>query len=83
MKLVAASIKSPVSVTVVVLLVALFGMLALLRIPVQLIPDVEVPQAVVTTIWPGASPEEIESEIVQTQEEQLKSERFIKLELLQ
>jgi HAE1 family hydrophobic/amphiphilic exporter-1 len=73
MKLVDASIKSPVSVTVGVLLVALFGMLALLRIPVQLIPDVEVPQAVVTTIWPGASPEEIETEIVQKQEEQLKS----------
>lgn len=73
MKLVAASIKSPVSVTVVVLLVVLFGMLALLRIPVQLIPDVEVPQAVVTTVWPGASPEEIETEIVQKQEEQLKS----------
>ncbi len=73
MKLVDASIKSPVSVTVVVLLVVLFGMLALLRIPVQLIPDVEVPRAVVTTVWPGASPEEIETEIVQKQEEQLKS----------
>jgi len=80
MKLVDASIKSPVSVTVVVLLVALFGMLALLRIPVQLIPDVEVPQAVVTTIWPGASPEEIETEIVQKQEEQLKSlEALVKM----
>ncbi len=73
MKLVDESIKSPVSVTVVVLLVALFGILALFRIPIQLIPDVEVPQAVVTTLWPGASPEEIETEIVQKQEEQLKS----------
>ena len=39
-------------------------LIALFAIPVQLIPDIDVPQAVVTTVWPGASPEEIESEIV-------------------
>ena len=73
MKLVESSIRLPVSVTVGVLLVALFGLLSLFRIPVQLIPDVEEPQVIVTTLWPGASPEEIETEIVQEQEEQLKS----------
>jgi len=72
-KLVDWAIRYPVSVTVGVLLVVLFGMLALFSIPVQLIPDVDVPQAIVTTVWPGASPEEIETEIVQKQEEQLKS----------
>ena len=73
MKIVEASIRSPVTVTVGVLLVVLFGMLALLRIPVQMIPDVERPMVYVSTIWPGASPEEIETEIVQEQEEQLKT----------
>lgn len=73
MKLVDSSIRYPVTVTVGVLLIALFGLLALFRIPVQLIPDVDVPQAVVTTVWPGASPEEIETEIVRKQEEQLKA----------
>ncbi len=73
MKLVDSAIRFPVSVTVAVLLVALFGMLALFSIPVQLIPDVDVPQAIVTTVWPGASPEEIETEITQKQEDQLKS----------
>ena len=73
MKLVESSIRFPVTVTVGVLLVGLFGLLSLFRIPVQLIPDVDVPQAIVTTIWPGASPEEIETEIVQEQEDQLKS----------
>jgi HAE1 family hydrophobic/amphiphilic exporter-1 len=72
-KLVGAAIRYPVTVTVAVLLVVLFGILALLRIPVQLIPDVDVPQAIVTTVWPGASPEEIETEIIQKQEDQLKS----------
>ncbi len=73
MKLVESAIRSPVSVTVGVLLIVLFGLLSLFRIPVQLIPDVETPQVTVTTIWPGASPEEIETEIVQRQEEQLKT----------
>ncbi len=73
MKIVEASIRSPVTVTVGVLLVVLFGMLALLRIPVQMIPDIERPMVYVSTIWPGASPEEIETEIVQEQEEQLKT----------
>ncbi len=73
MKLVDNAIRYPVGVTVGVLLVGMFGLLSVFRIPVQLIPDVEVPQAVVTTVWPGASPEEIELEIVQKQEEQLKS----------
>ncbi len=73
MKLVDSAIRYPVSVTVGVLLVVLFGLLSLFRIPVQLIPDVETPQVTVTTIWPGASPEEIETEIVQEQEEFLKT----------
>ncbi len=41
MKLIERSIRYPVSVTVGVLLVALFGLLALMRIPVQLTPTVE------------------------------------------
>ncbi len=73
MKLVEASIRYPVSVTVGVLLIVLFGFLSLFRIPVQMIPDVEEPNIFVSTVWPGASPEEIETEIVQEQEEQLKT----------
>ena len=73
MKLVDASINRPVSVVVGVLFVALFGLISLYRIPVQLTPDVDRPVVNVSTFWPGASPEEVEQEIVQRQEEQLKS----------
>ena len=73
MKLVDASIKRPVSVVVGVLFIALFGLISLYRIPVQLTPDVDRPVVNVSTFWPGASPEEVEQEIVQRQEEQLKS----------
>lgn len=73
MKLVDASIRHPVSVIVGVFFIVLFGILALLRIPVQLTPDVIRPKITVTTVWPGASPQEIEREIVDRQEEYLKS----------
>ncbi|MDV2480271.1 MAG: efflux RND transporter permease subunit [bacterium] len=73
MKIIERSIRYPVSVTVGVLLVALFGLLALMRIPVQLTPTVEKPEITVETRWPGASPQEVEREIVEEQEEQLKS----------
>ncbi len=73
MKLVDTAIRRPVSVIVGVLLIALFGLISLFLIPVQLIPDVDRPVVTVDTIWPGASPEEMEREIVQRQEEQLKA----------
>ncbi len=81
MKLIESSIRLPVSTAVGVILLVLFGALALTRIPVQLTPNVEEPVVTVSTFWPGASPQEIEREIVDEQEEQLKSlEGMLKLE---
>ena len=68
-----AFILNPVKVTVAVLLLALFGIIALLRMPMQLTPEVQIPTISVSTRWPGASPQEIEREIIQEQEEQLKA----------
>ena len=51
----------------------LFGVLAMFRMPMQLTPEVEIPTLTIETAWPGASPQEVEQEIVQEQEEQLKS----------
>ncbi len=64
-------IRNPVKVSVGVLLVAIFGGIALVTMPKQLIPAVQNPILSVETQWPGASPQEIEREIVQEQEEQL------------
>ncbi|MBW1897306.1 MAG: efflux RND transporter permease subunit, partial [Deltaproteobacteria bacterium] len=73
MKLVDISIKKPVSVTVGVILVVLFGVISLLRIPIQLTPNVDMPQVSVTTVWDGASPLEVEREIIDAQEDELKN----------
>jgi HAE1 family hydrophobic/amphiphilic exporter-1 len=65
-------ITNPVKVAVFVILMVMFGLIAIFRMPIQLIPDLEIPTLQVETRWPGASPEEIETEIVKEQEEQLK-----------
>jgi len=66
-------LKNPVKVSVGVLLVALFGCVALLRMPMQLTPEVQTPTITIETTWLGASPQEVEQEIVIEQEDQLKS----------
>lgn len=66
-------ISKPVTVGVGMLLILLFGFIGLIRLPVQLAPDTELPRIEVYTIWPGATPSEIESEVVEKQEDKLKS----------
>jgi HAE1 family hydrophobic/amphiphilic exporter-1 len=73
MQLINAFVHNPIKVSVGVLLVALFGMVALVRMPMQLTPEVQTPTITIETRWPGASPQEIEQEIIHEQEEQLKS----------
>lgn len=73
MKLVEHSLKYGVTVAVGVIMVIMFGSMSLLRIPVQLTPEVSQPELSIRTIWPGSSPEEIEREIIDEQEKHLKS----------
>ena len=71
MNLFESFVRNPVKVSVGVLIVVLFGSISLVSMPKQLIPAVQNPVLSVETRWPGASPQEIEREIVQEQEEQL------------
>ncbi|MFQ5685961.1 MAG: efflux RND transporter permease subunit [Candidatus Scalindua sp.] len=73
MKIIEYSTRNPVKVIVGAIFVLLFGLIALFRIPVQLVPDVEKPQITIETRWTGASPQEVEQEIIHEQEEMLKS----------
>jgi HAE1 family hydrophobic/amphiphilic exporter-1 len=72
MDIVRYSINKPVSVTVGVILVVMFGLIGLNKLPVQLTPDVETPEITVSTTWGGATPYEIEKEVIDKQEEALK-----------
>ena len=72
MNLIGYSITRPRAVIAAVLMVTMFGALALRTIPIQLTPDVARPVITVTTNWRGGSPAEIEREIVNRQEEAFK-----------
>ncbi len=73
MNIIQSSIKYPVTVIVAVLITVITGFIALQTVPVQLTPEVQKPVINVTTIWPGASPNEVEKEIIDKQEKYLKS----------
>ncbi|MGI9381537.1 MAG: efflux RND transporter permease subunit [Methyloligellaceae bacterium] len=71
MNLIRTAIERPSAVVAVVLMVVLFGVVALETIPVQLAPDVNRPIITIETQWGGAAPAEIEREVTIRQEEVL------------
>ena len=70
--LIRLSIERPIAVLAAVLMIVMFGVVALFNIPIQLTPDVQKPIISIETIWPGAAPQEVEREITNEQEEVLK-----------
>ncbi len=60
-------------VAVATLIVCVLGLLAATTIPVQMIPDLDVRTISVRTVWPGATPQDVEKEILIEQEEYLKT----------
>ena len=77
--LLAAAIARPVAVLAGLTMLMLFGVLSVAGLPIQLTPDVQVPSLSIQTRWPGASPPEIEREIIQEQEDVLKGLRGLVL----
>lgn len=64
-------VRHGVQVAVFTLLICVLGVAAALRIPVQMIPDLDVRVISVVTQWPGATPQDIEKEILIQQEDYL------------
>jgi multidrug efflux pump len=58
-------IRRPVLTIVAYLIAGIFGVISLLRMPVQENPEVEFPIVSVNVVLPGASPEVIESDIIE------------------
>ncbi|NMP31156.1 efflux RND transporter permease subunit [Thalassotalea sp. M1531] len=71
--MIAAAVNRGVLVTVVVLIATILGLVSALNIPVQMIPDLEVRTITVQTGWPGATPQDVEKEILIEQERYLRS----------
>jgi multidrug efflux pump subunit AcrB len=66
------SLKSPIGVAVGVGLVVVLGIVSLIRLPVQLFPDIEEPVITIFTGWRAAAPAEVESELIEPQEQALR-----------
>lgn len=67
------SIKRPKFTIVVMILLIILSAVSLTRIPIQLMPDIDPPIAVVATSYPGASPDEIVQTVTEPLEEDLSS----------
>lgn len=63
MKLADVSIKRPVFATMMIMSLVVLGLFAFTKLNVDLYPDVDIPFVIVTTVLPGAGPEQIESDV--------------------
>lgn len=73
MDIIKTSITKPVTIAVGVFLLLMFGFISLEKLPYRLTPNVVQPEIAVKTVWGGATPYEIERDVINKQEEQLKS----------
>ena len=67
------SIKRPIPTVVIIIMLMVLGLMALNKLRVNQIPDVEQPVLVVNIPYPGASPETVEREIIDRVEKSLQS----------
>lgn len=65
------SVKNPVFAAMLMTALLVLGLFSWQRLPIEQFPDIKFPFAIVTTQYPGASPEVVESEISKKLEEQL------------
>jgi multidrug efflux pump subunit AcrB len=71
-------LKKPHLVTSLVLLAAVIGFVGYRRMPVNLFPDSERPQISVVTVYPGASAQDVESEVSRTIEKELNTIELVR-----
>lgn len=57
------SVRKPVTVLMSILIVILLGVVSLSKLSLELIPDINLPFAVVVTTYEGANPEEVEADV--------------------
>lgn len=68
-----AILKRGTMVVVVTAMLLLLGITAAVRVPIQMIPDLDTRIISIETKWPGATPQDVEREIIIEQEDYLRS----------
>jgi len=66
-----ASIRRPIAMSCLIIGLTLLGLNAYRKLGLELMPKMDVPYITVTTIYPGASPEQIETDVAKRIEDQV------------
>ena len=72
------SVKKPFTVLVAVILVMVLGFVSLTGMQTDLLPNMNLPYLLVITTYPGASPEQVESDVTQPLENSLSTLNGVK-----
>ena len=78
MKITNVAIKYRTSIVVLTILLSFGGLMSYITIPKESFPSIEIPNIVVTTIYPGASPDDIESLLTKPIEQEIQGINGIK-----
>ncbi|MCK4956367.1 MAG: efflux RND transporter permease subunit, partial [Candidatus Cloacimonetes bacterium] len=71
MRLPEIAVKKPIFILMIFIAILIFGVVARTMIPVDVLPDIEMPMLTVITIYPGASAEEVEEQVTKNLEKTL------------
>lgn len=79
MKVTHFAVSRPVTTAMVFLALLLFGFMSYVKLPVNLMPEVNLPAMVIITDYPGATPGEVETEITNLLEKEVATINGLKL----
>ncbi|HZJ82874.1 MAG TPA: efflux RND transporter permease subunit, partial [Clostridia bacterium] len=71
MNLSGISIKRPITTLMIILIVVIFGIVSLFKLPIDLLPSFEIPVAIVSTNYQGVGPQEMENLVTRPLEESI------------
>ncbi|MBE6063377.1 MAG: efflux RND transporter permease subunit [Clostridium butyricum] len=83
MNLTKTSVKRPLTILMIFLIVIMFGGIGYKKMPQNLMPDIDMPFVLVQTTWVGAGPEDVDEQISKKIEEQLSSVSNVKMTVSQ
>lgn len=68
----------PIFGTLLAILISVGGVIAYMSMVKESLPDLDIPQAIITTTYPGADPQTIEQEVTEKIEKEVKSAKNVK-----
>ena len=72
------SVKRPLTIMMIFVIVLMFGGIGYSKMPADLMPEIDIPVVQIRTTWAGAGPEDIDEEISKDLEKALSSVSNVK-----